>query len=80
MIANALPAYLPSNAITAFTVGDINGDGPDDVAIGTTTDVFLWINLNNGVSWSPATLVNSYTVRVYSIDLGDASKSQYLGR
>jgi len=79
-ITPALPAFLPGNAITAFAVGDINGDGPDDVAIGTTTDVFLWINQNNGITWTPAILVNSYAVRVYSIDLGDAGKSQYLGR
>ena len=80
VITNALPTYSPTNAITAFSVGDINGDGPDDVAVGTTTDVFIWINQNNGVSWSSAIRVSSVGANVYWLDLGDAGKAQYLGR
>ncbi|HYS99994.1 MAG TPA: VCBS repeat-containing protein [Thermoplasmata archaeon] len=80
VIISALPSYTPGNAITALGAGDVNGDGPDDIVIGTTTDVWYWSNTNNAVSWTAAINVASIGANVYGIDLGDASKSQYVGR
>ncbi len=80
VIISALPAYTPANSITTLGAGDINGDGPDDIVVGTSTDVWYWSNTNNAVSWTAAINVASIGANVYSIDLGDASKSQYVGR
>src|SRR3989449_69974 len=80
VINTALPAYSPANAITALGVGDVNGDGPDDVVVGTTTDIWYWSNQNNGAAWTNPINVDSVGANVYSIDVGDASKSQYVGR
>ena len=75
------------NVITAFGVGDVNGDGFDDIVVGTDSpgmtksgELLLWINRNNGLSWSPVIRVNVVGAKVWSIALGDASKAQYLGR
>src|SRR5256886_17105441 len=51
VINTALPAYSPANAIKALGVGDVNGDGPDDVGVGPTTDIWYWSNQNNGAAW-----------------------------
>ena len=80
VIISALPGYTPANAITTLGAGDVNGDGPDDIVVGTSTDVWYWSNTNNAVAWTAAINVASIGVNVYSIDLGDASKSQYVGR
>src|SRR5438093_913549 len=80
VISSALPVYSPANAITALGVGDVNGDGPDDVVVGTSSDIWYWSNQNNGVSWTSAINVDSVGANVYSIDLGDASKAQHVGR
>lgn len=69
-----------ANAITAFDVGDVNGDGADDVVVGTATDIWYWWNQGGALSWSGAIQVDSVGAQVYSIDLGDASKAQYIGR
>ncbi len=80
MIISALPGYTPANAITTLGAGDVNGDGPDDIVVGTSTDLWYWSNTNNAVAWTAPINVASIGVNVYSIDLGDASKSQYVGR
>lgn len=80
VIMSALPGYSPTNAIRVLAVGDVDGNGWDDVVVGTTTDVWYWSNRNHGVVWTSATLVDNPGVTVYTLDLGDASKSQYRGR
>jgi len=73
--------------ISAFGVGDVNGDGLDDIVVGTTSTgvtvngyLLLWINRNNGLTWSPVVKVDTVGAKVWSLALGDASKAQYLGR
>jgi flagellin-like protein len=83
VIQSSLPAFSPSATITAFAVGDINGDGWDDVAIGTTGSsgaIFLWENLGQGTSWTYAVTLDSVGSTVFSIVLGDSTNSQYMGR
>jgi flagellin-like protein len=90
VICNTLPgagstqgcssASSTANPITALGAGDVNGDGPDDIVVGTTINVWYWSNQQDATSWTSAINIDSPGVNVYSIDLGDASKSQYVGR
>jgi hypothetical protein len=81
VIANSLPTFTPSSAITAFAVGDINGDGWDDVVIGTTDGgLFLWENLGGGTSWTYAVQVDNIGAAIYSLVVGASTNSQYMGR
>ncbi|HYM39030.1 MAG TPA: type IV pilin [Thermoplasmata archaeon] len=81
VIQSSLPAFSPSSTITAFAVGDINGDGWDDVAIGTSGGgVYLWENLGQGTSWTYAVTVTQAGSPVFSLILGDTTNSQYVGR
>lgn len=81
VVVSALPAFSPSSSITAFAVGDINGDGWDDVAIGTSGGgVFLWENLGHGTSWTYAVQVDNTGAPIYSLVLGASTNSQYVGR
>ncbi len=80
-IAPSLPAFNPSTTITAFGVGDINGDGWDDVVIGTTGgSVFLWENLGGGTSWTNAVSIDSVGAPIYFLAIGDTTNSQWMGR
>jgi len=58
----------------------VNGDGPDDIVVGTTINVWYWSNQQDATSWTSAINIDSPGANIYSIDLGDASKSQYVGR
>jgi len=76
--------------IAAFGVGDVNGDGFDDVVVGTAStgtvkgELLLWINRDNGLVWNnPITApikVDTVGTSIRTLALGDASKAQYLGR
>ena len=81
VIQSSLPAFSPSSTITAFGVGDINGDGWDDVVIGTTGGaLFLWENLGGGTSWTSAVTLDNTGAPIYSLAIGDTTNSQYMGR
>ena len=81
VVLSSLPVFTPSSTITAFGVGDINGDGWDDVAIGTNGGgVFIWENLGGGTTWTYAVQVDNTGVPIYSLVLGASTNSQYVGR
>jgi hypothetical protein len=72
------------DSITAFAMGDIDGNGHDDLMVGTLSGnlvYYRWtptgwqaIPIFNGISGEPI------TTQVYDLDLGDMSKAQYMSR
>ncbi len=87
-----LPTASPAlQAITALAVGDINGDGPDDVVVSTqtATNAIVWfrnIRYASGTLWQPINIEPTppispgATIYIYDIAIGDGSKSQFMGR
>ncbi len=62
-------------------IGLVNGDGIDDVVVGTSTGyVFFWENLGGGLSWTSAVTVFNTGSQVYNIGMGDAANAAYVGR
>ncbi len=81
VVETSLPAFSPSSTITAFAVGDINGDGWDDVVIGTSGGgLFLWENMGQGTAWTYAVQIDNTGVPIYSLVVGDSANSAYMGR
>jgi hypothetical protein len=80
LIAN-VPSMSPSNTITALAVGDINGDGWDDVMIATSAGlVAWWANLGGALSWTGQVTIYNIGANVYSLAIGDTNNAQYMGR
>jgi len=71
-----------SETITAFAAGDVDGDGDDDVVVGTTAHiVYFKNNRDNSGNWMiPNVEQWNIGVQIYGIDLGDVSNSAHRGR
>jgi len=70
-----------ASPISAFGVGDINGDLRDDVVIGTSSGLLiLWENLGAATSWTPPVTIDNIGAQYYSLTIGDTLNSQYMGR
>jgi len=81
VIAASLPPMNPVDTITALAVGDINGDGPDDVMITTSGGlVAWWANLGGALAWTGQVLVYNIGAATYSVAIGDTNNAQYMGR
>lgn len=68
--------------VQAMGAGDVNGDGVDDVVVGTSTGfVMLFANFGYGYSWSTPVIVYSAGAQVYfNLAIGDAANNLYVGR
>ncbi len=81
VIANSLPPMNPVDTITALAVGDINGDGPDDVMITTAGGLIAWwANLGGALTWTGQVTVYNIGATTYSVALGDTNNALYTGR
>src|SRR3989442_1695178 len=69
-----------SSQVNAIDADDRNGDGFSDIFVGTTVNLWYWPNQQDQTSWTSAINIDSPGATIFSIDLGDASKSQYVGR
>ncbi len=69
-------------SIQAMGAGDVNGDGVDDIVVGTANGyVLLYANFGTGYSWSPAVLIYNAGAQVYyNLAIGDAANGLYVGR
>lgn len=83
LIAGPLTAPS-SHTIGTLGLGDVDGDGDDDVVIGTSGtnigEIALYRNNNGTLRASYSWLIDNIKVPVNSLDLGDASNAQYMGR
>ncbi len=73
---------VTQGTIQAMGTGDVNGDGVDDIVVGTANGyVLFYANFGNGYSWSPTVTVYFVGAQVYyNVAIGDAANSLYVGR
>ncbi|HEV8594773.1 MAG TPA: FG-GAP-like repeat-containing protein [Thermoplasmata archaeon] len=72
--------------INTLGAGDVDGDGDDDVIVGTaeaSNALVYFRNFGNGASWGRYNIEpipTGTTIIIWDIYLGDGNKSQFLGR
>lgn len=70
--------------ITTLTLGDVDGDGDDDIIVGTDGQVNAAANVvyhrNNPGGWFRILINDTMFAKIWDMDLGDLNKSQYMGR
>ena len=76
------PIAVTLGTIQAMATGDVNGDGVDDVVVGTSNGyVLFYANFGNGYSWSlPVVVYNTGAQVYYNLAIGDAANNLYVGR
>jgi len=86
---NSIYVLTPATGATINTLaaGDMDGDGDDDIVVGTALTGAALVYYRNlggaGTNWASydiEPLPLGTTIAILDIDLGDGSKSQYLGR
>ena len=73
---------VTQGTVQAMATGDVNGDGVDDVVVGTANGyVLLYANFGTGYSWSSGVLIYNAGAQVYyNLAIGDAANGLYMGR